>query len=81
MLSIMSQEKQLAAIVHCQSQFIVSYSNLSKISITESAKLFKKYNILEYISICYEYLHLHDVDYIVKYDIAERLKKGLYYSI
>ena len=48
---MMSQEKQLAAIVHFQSQCIVSYSKLAKISITESAKLFKKYKILEYISI------------------------------
>lgn len=66
-------------ILYMQSQCILKYSRLKRISVKETVEIFKKYNILEYITVCYEILHLSGLDYVVK-DISKRIEKGDVYD-
>lgn len=73
-------ERKLTDITHFQSECVVGYSRYANISICESSKLFKKYNLFEFIKKCYDILHLDNVEYVIKNDIANRIKNGIYYK-
>lgn len=72
-------ERKLMGIIHFQSECVVGYSRFANISITESSKLFTKYNLFEFIKKCYDVLHLDDIEYVIENDIAERITNGVYY--
>lgn len=63
-------------ITYLQAECLLLYAKKYNLTLEESAKLFEKYHILDYISVCYDYLHLSGTEYIVE-DIAERIKEGV----
>ena len=73
-------ERKLMDITHLQSECVVGYSRYANISVAESAKLFHKYNLFEFIKNCYDILHLDDVEYVIENDISKRINKEIYYS-
>lgn len=73
-------ERKLMDITHFQSECVVGYSRFANISIAESAKLFEKYNLFEFIEKCYDILHLDDVQYVIENDIAQRISNEIYYK-
>ena len=73
-------ERKLMDITHLQSECVVGYSRFAKISITESSKLFDKYNLFEFIRNCYDVLHLDDVEYVIENDIADRISNCNFYN-
>ena len=68
------------AITHFQSECVVGYSKYANITITESSKLFTKYNLFEFIKNCYDILHLDSVEYVIENDIANRINNKIYYT-
>lgn len=46
-------ERKLMDITHFQSECVVGYSRYAHIPISESSKLFTKYNLFEFIKQCY----------------------------
>ena len=75
----MSERKSLD-ITHFQSECVVGYSKYANITITESSKLFTKYNLFEFIKNCYDILHLDGVEYVIENDIANRINNKIYYT-
>lgn len=75
----MSERKSLD-ITHFQSECVVGYSKYANITITESSKLFTKYNLFEFIKNCYDILHLDSVEYVIENDIANRINNKIYYT-
>ena len=73
-------ERKKSAIIHFQSECLVEYSKYAKITTMESSELFKKYNLFEFISECYDILHLDSVEYVVKNDITKRIKDQVIFS-
>ena len=73
-------ERKKSEIIHFQSECLVEYSKYAKITTMESSELFKKYNLFEFISECYDVLHLDSVEYVVKYDIAKRIKEQIVFN-
>lgn len=73
-------ERKLMDITHLQSECVVGYSKYANISVTESSKLFTKYNLFEFIKNCYDILHLDDVEYVIENDIAKRITDGICYQ-
>lgn len=73
-------ERKLMDITHLQSECVVGYSRYANISVSESAKLFHKYNLFEFIKNCYDILHLDDVEYVIENDISKRINEEIYYS-
>lgn len=67
-------------ILHLQAECLWLYSQKTNLSFKESIKHFKRFHILEYISVCYDYLHLSGVDYIVR-DIIKRVKEGVNFVV
>ena len=67
---------KIKEIVYLQAECLYLYSKKKKISLKDASYLFNKYHIFEYIFICYDYLHLSGIDYIVK-DIDKRIKEGV----
>ncbi len=63
-------------ITYLQAECLLLYSQKNKLTLKESSLLFEKYHIFDYISVCYDYLHLSGVEYIVE-DIASRIKEGV----
>ena len=51
-----------------------------KLPISESSKLFTKYNLFEFIKSCYDILHLDSVEYVIENDIANRINNGICYK-
>lgn len=74
-------ERKLMDITHLQSECVVGYSRFANISISESSKLFAKYNLFEFIKNCYDVLHLDDVEYVIKNDIADRISRELIFWV
>ena len=62
--------------VYLQAECLYLYSKKKKVSLKEAYYLFKKFHIFDYIFVCYDYLHLSGVEYIVK-DIDMRIKEGV----
>ena len=73
-------ERKLMDITHFQSECVVGYSRYAHISISESSKLFTKYNLFEFIKKCYDILHLDSVEYVIENDIANRINNGICYN-
>ncbi len=73
-------ERKSMEIIHFQSECVVGYSRYANISISESSKFFSKYNLFEFIKNCYDILHLDNVEYVIKNDIAKRIEEKIYYS-
>ena len=73
-------ERKLMDITHLQSECVIGYSKYANITITESAKLFIKYNLFEFIKNCYDVLHLDDVEYVIENDIAKRIADENFYQ-
>lgn len=67
-------------ITHLQSECVVGYSRYANITVSESSELFTKYNLFKFIKDCYDVLHLDDVEYVIKNDIANRINNGIYYK-
>ena len=74
-------ERKLMDITHFQSECVVGYSRYADIPISESSKLFTKYNLFEFIKKCYDVLRLDSVDYVVKNDIANRIDNKICYCV
>lgn len=70
----MDAEKRFQ-ITYLQSECLLKYSQYVKKPLDECSQLFYKYHIFEYISSCYDYLHLSGIEYIVR-DIKDRIKEG-----
>ena len=81
-MTVKYEEKQLEKkahireITYLQAECLLLYSKKYKLSLGETSELFERYHILDYISVCYDYLHLSGVDYLVE-DIANRIKEGV----
>ena len=81
-MAVKSKETQLEKKAHSreitclQAECLLLYAKTHKLTLEESAKLFENYHIFDYISACYDYLHLSGSEYIVE-DIAERIKEGV----
>lgn len=60
-------------ILHLQSECLLGVSKVLKKSLAECADLFQEHGIFDYISTCYEVLHLSGVEYVVE-DILTRIK-------
>ncbi|MDD6484207.1 MAG: DUF3791 domain-containing protein [Clostridiales bacterium] len=73
-------ERKVLDITHFQSECVVEYSRYAHIPISESSKLFAKYNLFEFIKQCYDILHLDGVEYVIKNDIANRIDNGICYN-
>ena len=73
-------ERKLMDITHFQSECVVGYSRYAHIPISESSKLFTKYNLFEFIKQCYDILHLYSVEYVIENDIANRINNGICYQ-
>lgn len=73
-------ERKILDITHFQSECVVGYSKYANITITESSKLFTKYNLFEFIKNCYDILHLDSVEYVIENDIANRISNKIYYT-
>lgn len=71
----MSDWNENLNVVFLQNDCLMGYMRLKKISPKEASERFSKYNIFNYISECYDYLHLSGTEYIVK-DIDSRIKRG-----
>lgn len=67
-------------ITHFQSECVVGYSRYAHLPISESSKLFTKYNLFEFIKQCYDILHLDTVEYVIEHDIANRIQNGICYQ-
>lgn len=65
-----------AQILYLQSECLLKYSQRKNKSLKESSLIFQKYHIFEYISDCYDYLHLWGIAYLVN-DIIQRIEKGV----
>ncbi len=75
----MTTRKQMD-ITHFQSECLIGYSRYANMSTMESSKLFSKFNLFEFISNCYDVLHLDEVEYVVKNDIANRINNEICYK-
>lgn len=62
--------------IYLQTECLFLVSKKLKISLKQSSILFKQYHIFEYIAVCYDYLHLSGVEYVVD-DIMKRIKGGV----
>lgn len=70
------QKAHIREITYLQAECLLLYSQKYKLTLAESAMLFEKYHVFDYISACYDYLHLSGTEYLVK-DIAQRIKEGV----
>ncbi len=66
-------------IVFLQSQCLLLCSRKLHITFKECSELFCRYNIFEYISVCYESLHLIGVDCVAN-EIVKRIRKGVIFA-
>lgn len=67
-------------ILYMQTECLWLYSRKTKLSMKECVLQFQKYHIFEYISACYDYLHLSGSEYIVN-DIVKRIREGVNFAI
>ena len=72
---VISHEKK-DQILYFLSECFLGYIRKNKLTCKEAEKLFSKYNIWNYLYICYDYLHLDDINNTVS-DITSRIKRGV----
>lgn len=72
----LEKKAHIREITYLQAECLLLYSKKYKLTLEEAAKLFEQYHILDYISVCYDYLHLSGTEYLVE-DIANRIKEGV----
>lgn len=72
----LEKKAHIREITYLQAECLLLYSRKYKLTLEEVAKLFEQYHILDYISVCYDYLHLSGTEYLVE-DIANRIKEGV----
>ncbi len=63
-------------ITYLQAECLLLYSEAKQLALEAASKIFEQYHIFDYISECYDYLHLSGVEYLVD-DIAERIDGGV----
>jgi hypothetical protein len=61
-------------ITYMQSDMLCKYAKHNKITLKEASDIFERYNMFEYISECYEYLHVHGSKSIL--EIIEKNIRG-----
>lgn len=71
-----TSHKKDGEIIFLQAECLLLYSQKYGLTLEGTSKLFQKYHIFDYISVCYDYLHLSGTEYIVE-DIADRIKEGV----
>ena len=63
-------------ILYFLSECFLAYIRKNKLTCKQGEKQFSKYNIWNYLYICYDYLHLDDINNTVS-DITSRIKRGV----
>ena len=66
-------------IVFLQSECLLGFSREIKKPVAECVDILEAHGIFDYISQCYEYLHLSGTEYIVE-DIAHRVREGVRFA-
>ncbi len=66
-------------IYYYQSELLTLFKKNKNISYKESSNLFNQYNIFAYLYDCFDYLHLGDIQDVVK-EISSRIRRKLSYE-
>lgn len=72
-------ERRKLDILYLQSECLLNYSKKTGKSLSECANIFYEYGVFDYITRCYDVLHLSGPEYILK-DIVGRIKGGVKFA-
>jgi len=73
------EDNKLRQIYFYESECVYKYSKKNNNTVFEASKIFSKMNIWGYIFDCYDYLHLGNIDDVIK-DISKRINRELIYK-
>ena len=72
-------ENKRKQIYYFISECLIGYSRRIKKSVQESAVLFSRFNIWNYLYECYDYIHLDSINHVIS-DISSRIRRGVVYA-